>query len=201
MSRWAGAPARRATIAACSLTAARSKALRCRSGIDARNAGVGSRGNEARIMVETMQSPSCRGVARAFQGRVFASVWLRAQYTPGVRHLLRSLSSLSPRSAFSSVPAPALFVSSLAVGTALSLGASIPLARGDAKPSTIAAGEVKEGMKGYGLTVFKGTQPERFDVEVIGVLHHFRPGQDLIVIKTPNPRLDIVKTVRGMSGS
>ena len=56
-------------------------------------------------------------------------------------------------------------------------------------------------MKGYGLTVFKGTQPERFDVEVIGVLHHFRPGEELIVIKTPNPRLDVVKTVRGMSGS
>jgi hypothetical protein len=94
-----------------------------------------------------------------------------------------------------------LFVSCLAAGTVLALGASIPLARGDAKPSTISAGEVKEGMKGYGLTVFKGTEPERFDVEVIGVLHHFRPGQDLIVIKTPNPRLDIVKTVRGMSGS
>ena len=56
-------------------------------------------------------------------------------------------------------------------------------------------------MKGYGLTVFKGTEPERFDVEVIGVLHHFRPGEPLIVIKTPNPRLDVTKTVRGMSGS
>jgi hypothetical protein len=89
----------------------------------------------------------------------------------------------------------------LAVGVVASLGASIPLARGDAKPPTIGLGEVKEGMKGYGLTVFKGTEPERFDVEVIGVLHHFRPGQGLIVIKTPNPRLDIVKTVRGMSGS
>ena len=56
-------------------------------------------------------------------------------------------------------------------------------------------------MKGFGLTVFKGTEPERFDVEVIGVLHQFRPGQALIVIKTPNPRLDVLKTVRGMSGS
>jgi len=89
----------------------------------------------------------------------------------------------------------------LAGGVLLALGASVPLARGDAKPSTIAPSEIHEGMKGYGLTVFKGTQPERFDVEVIGVLHHFRPGQPLIVIKTPNPRLDIVKTVRGMSGS
>jgi hypothetical protein len=56
-------------------------------------------------------------------------------------------------------------------------------------------------MKGYGLTVFKGTDPERFDVEVIGVLHNFRPAQDLILIKTPHPRLNIVKTVAGMSGS
>jgi SpoIVB peptidase S55 len=87
------------------------------------------------------------------------------------------------------------------------MGASVPLvglvglARGDVKPPTISVAEIKEGMKGYGLTVFKGTQPERFDVEVIGVLHHFRPGEALIVIKTPNARLDVVKTVRGMSGS
>jgi hypothetical protein len=109
--------------------------------------------------------------------------------------------SLLARSARSPLPPGALFVGSLFAGTVMALGASIPLAQGDARPATIPVGEVKEGMKGYGLTVFKGTQPERFDVEVIGVLHHFRPGQDLIVIKTPNPRLDIVKTVRGMSGS
>jgi hypothetical protein len=89
----------------------------------------------------------------------------------------------------------------LAVAAVVALGATVPLARGDAKPATISVGEIKEGMKGYGLTVFRGTQPERFDVEVIGVLHAFRPGQPLIVVKTPNPRLDVVKTVRGMSGS
>ncbi|MGD0677939.1 MAG: hypothetical protein ABSC94_21200 [Polyangiaceae bacterium] len=89
----------------------------------------------------------------------------------------------------------------LAAGLLAALGASIPLARGDARPQTIAVEEIKDGMKGYGLTVFKGTSPERFDVEVIGILHHFRPGQSLIVIKTPTPRLDVLKTVRGMSGS
>jgi hypothetical protein len=92
-------------------------------------------------------------------------------------------------------------VAAAAVGIVAALGASLPLARGDAKPPTIDVSEIKEGMKGYGLTVFKGTQPERFDVEVVGVLHRFRPGQALVVIKTPNPRLDVVKTVRGMSGS
>jgi hypothetical protein len=60
---------------------------------------------------------------------------------------------------------------------------------------------LKEGMKGYGLTVFKGTEPEKFDVEVVGVLKNFRPSQDLILIKTPHPRLNITKNVRGMSGS
>jgi hypothetical protein len=60
---------------------------------------------------------------------------------------------------------------------------------------------VKVGMKGYGLTVFKGTEPERFDIEVIGVLSKFRPNQDLILIKTPHERLNIAHTVAGMSGS
>ena len=36
--------------------------------------------------------------------------------------------------------------------------------------STIAVGEIRPGMKGYGLTVFAGTEPERFDVEVIDVV-------------------------------
>lgn len=62
--------------------------------------------------------------------------------------------------------------------------------------------DVKAGAKGYGLTVMSGVKPEKFDVEVIGVLKGFRPNQDLILIKTPNhPRLDIAHTVAGMSGS
>jgi hypothetical protein len=78
---------------------------------------------------------------------------------------------------------------------------SLPLAQGDAKGPTIGVDEIKEGMKGYGLTVFKGTRPERFDVEVVGVVRNFRPGQDLIMVKTPHPRLNITRNVRGMSGS
>jgi hypothetical protein len=92
-------------------------------------------------------------------------------------------------------------IGALSAGLVVALGVTVPLARGDAKPATILPAEIKEGMKGYGLTVFHGTEPERFDVEVIGVLQNFRPGQSLIVIKTPNARLDVVKTVRGMSGS
>jgi hypothetical protein len=86
-------------------------------------------------------------------------------------------------------------------GLLVALGLAIPTARGDAKPSTISIDEIKEGMKGYGLTVFHGYTPERFDVEVIGVLHNFRPGQGLILAKTPHPRLNVTKNVQGMSGS
>jgi len=89
----------------------------------------------------------------------------------------------------------------LLVGMVAGLGFSIPLAHGDAKPITISVDEIKSGMKGYGLTVFKGTSPERFDVEVIDTLKNFRPGQDLILVKTPHPRLNVTKNVRGMSGS
>ncbi len=92
-------------------------------------------------------------------------------------------------------------LSALTVGLATSLALTVPLARGDAKPKTIAVSEIKDGMKGYGLTVFKGTVPERFDVEVVGILHGFRPAQELILVKTKHPRLDVTKNVRGMSGS
>ncbi len=92
-------------------------------------------------------------------------------------------------------------IGALAIGLLAGLGLTIPLAHGDTKPFTISVDEIKDGMKGYGLTVFKGTQPERFDVEVVGVLRNFRPGQELILVKTPHPRLNITKNVRGMSGS
>ncbi|MFK7992126.1 MAG: SpoIVB peptidase S55 domain-containing protein [Sandaracinaceae bacterium] len=61
--------------------------------------------------------------------------------------------------------------------------------------------EITPGMRGYGLTVFRGTQPTRFDVEVIDVLHQFRPDQDLILVRTDHPILDSAHVVGGMSGS
>lgn len=65
----------------------------------------------------------------------------------------------------------------------------------------IGVDEIRPGMKGYGLSVFQGTEPERFDVEVIDVLRNFRPAQDLILLRTPHPLLDRARGVAGMSGS
>ena len=69
------------------------------------------------------------------------------------------------------------------------------------RPDTMSIDQVKPGMKGYGLTVFEGTEPEKFAVEVIDVLQNFRPRQDLILVKTAHPRLEVAKVVAGMSGS
>ncbi|MBT8467954.1 MAG: hypothetical protein KJN97_04310 [Deltaproteobacteria bacterium] len=68
-------------------------------------------------------------------------------------------------------------------------------------PGFIHVEEIRPGMKGFGLSVLRGTEPERFDVEVIDVLHQFRPNQDLILIRTPHPLLDRARGVAGMSGS
>ena len=98
---------------------------------------------------------------------------------------------------------------SLPLLPAVLLAAAIPAisltpasrAHADAAHGTLDVADVKIGMKGYGLTVFKGTEPEKFDVEVVGILSQFRPNQDLLLIKTPHERLNIAHTVAGMSGS
>jgi hypothetical protein len=87
----------------------------------------------------------------------------------------------------------------LLLGSALAI-ATLPRTVGADVP-TISPDNIKPGMKGYGLTVFEGTEPTKFDVEVINVLHKFRPNQDLILVKTIHPRLEKVKVVAGMSGS
>ncbi|MSP62567.1 MAG: hypothetical protein EXR72_20000 [Myxococcales bacterium] len=66
---------------------------------------------------------------------------------------------------------------------------------------TIPVADVRVGMTGYGLTVFEGTKPDRFAVRVIGVLHNFLPKQDIILIRSDDPRLLHSGIVQGMSGS
>lgn len=66
---------------------------------------------------------------------------------------------------------------------------------------TMSVDELRPGMRGYGLTVFRGVHPERFDVEVLDVIHNFRPRMDLILIRPTHPTLEHAGTVGGMSGS
>ena len=61
--------------------------------------------------------------------------------------------------------------------------------------------EVRPGMKGYGLSVFKGTKIERFDVEVLSVLQNFNPKYDVVLIECHGANLEHTGAIAGMSGS
>src|SRR5438270_8662379 len=61
--------------------------------------------------------------------------------------------------------------------------------------------EVKEGMSGYGLSVFKGTKLERFEVSVLSVLHNFNPKYDVVLIACKGANLEHTGAIAGMSGS
>src|SRR5436190_15017596 len=62
--------------------------------------------------------------------------------------------------------------------------------------------QVKPGMKGYGMTVFRGSKPERFEVEVLGTLEGVpNPRQSLVIARLSGPLVDRTGVFAGMSGS
>ena len=71
------------------------------------------------------------------------------------------------------------------------------------QPSEIlAADRVQAGMKGYGLTDFgDGKGVQRFEVEILGTLKRFAPGQDMILGRVSGAGLEQSGIVAGMSGS
>jgi len=57
-------------------------------------------------------------------------------------------------------------------------------------------------MKGYGMTVFRGTKPERFEVEVLGILNGVpNPKQCSVVARLSGPLVERTSVFAGMSGS
>ncbi len=61
--------------------------------------------------------------------------------------------------------------------------------------------DLKPGMKGYGLSVFSGSTPERFDVTILGVAENYSAGTDLILVELNHPLINEHGVVAGMSGS
>ena len=61
--------------------------------------------------------------------------------------------------------------------------------------------DIKPGMKGYGLTTFRGVKPERFKVEVVDVLRKAFPKHDLILVRCSHPLIEKAQVIAGMSGS
>jgi hypothetical protein len=67
---------------------------------------------------------------------------------------------------------------------------------------TIPVSQIHAGMRGYALTVFQGTQPERMEVEVLGVLKNMNgPKGDIILIRLRGEKAEYTGVVAGMSGS
>jgi hypothetical protein len=66
---------------------------------------------------------------------------------------------------------------------------------------TIAVDDVRAGQKGYGLSVFSGSQPERFEVEVVGVMRNLRPEMSYILARLTGKGLEKSGVAAGMSGS
>jgi hypothetical protein len=66
---------------------------------------------------------------------------------------------------------------------------------------TIGTKELSPGMKGYGLSVFFGQQVERFEAEVIDVIHNEWPRGDMILCRLSGKGLEESGIVAGMSGS
>lgn len=65
----------------------------------------------------------------------------------------------------------------------------------------MAVEDIQPGMTGYGMTVFSGLEPERFEAEVIGVRHRMLAGTDIILCRLKSPHLVDLGVVAGMSGS
>lgn len=61
--------------------------------------------------------------------------------------------------------------------------------------------EVTPGMKGIGLTVFRGTKVDTFQVEIVGVLKKALPKGDIILAEISGGPIDSAGFIAGMSGS
>ncbi len=70
-----------------------------------------------------------------------------------------------------------------------------------AAPPILPFDQVRSGMKGVGRTVFKGTQVETFDVEIVGTLPNIGPHQNLILGRCSGGPLAGTGVLAGMSGS
>ena len=72
----------------------------------------------------------------------------------------------------------------------------------DANSKLMPVKEVKPGMKGYGMSVFQGNKPERFEVEILGTLEGFQnPRQSIIIARLSGPLVERTSVFAGMSGS
>ena len=69
------------------------------------------------------------------------------------------------------------------------------------KGKYISIDEIRPGMEAYCLTGYKGTEVEKFDMEVLSVVRNVRPGKDAILVQGTDERFIHTGPVAGCSGS
>jgi hypothetical protein len=71
-----------------------------------------------------------------------------------------------------------------------------------ADPRIFPLEELRPGMKGVARTVFSGSEPEEFGVEILGILPGYpAPRQSAIIARLSGPRVEKTSVFAGMSGS
>ncbi len=65
----------------------------------------------------------------------------------------------------------------------------------------ISIDEIQPGMEAYCLTCYKGTEIEKFDLDVISVVRNIEPGRDAILVQGTDERFIHTGPVGGCSGS
>jgi len=87
------------------------------------------------------------------------------------------------------------------IGLAM-VAASWAAAPREERPWMMPVSEIRIGMKGYGLTVFRGDTPQRFNAEIVGILHNgVGAGVDMILARLEHEELRDIGVIAGMSGS
>ena len=99
-----------------------------------------------------------------------------------------------------------VFIAILAVCVQFATAQAPAISAGSSRTPSSAAffplSQLKEGMKGTARTVFRGSEPEEFTVEILGVVPAaIGPKQDLIVGRISGGSADRTAVFAGMSGS
>lgn len=89
----------------------------------------------------------------------------------------------------------------LVVAAVLFSAVASAAAEAPAATATISIDEIEAGMTGYGLTVIEGIEPQRFEVEVLGVIPNISPDRDAIIFRARGLGLERSGIFGGMSGS
>lgn len=109
--------------------------------------------------------------------------------------------SYNMRSSFSFALSPTACAAALIATVLLALPAANGARADIPEDYFVSVGELKQGDRCVGRTVFAGTEVEEFELEILGVVRGATPGTDLIIGRAGGALLERTGILEGMSGS